>query len=285
MPFNGSGVYSPPSNSWAPAVGATTISSADWNTLRADLVTALNTCLLKDGQQTVTANLPMATYRHTGVGDAQALTDYASANQVVDNALCYGGASAAGTDTYAVNLAVSPGAYAAGQRYSFIADVANTGACTINFNTIGAADIKLQDGSDPYDGAIIANQLVELMYDGTNMVILNPELDYAAVDNIDSASGVFSVGASPTLYHDVNVSSVSRVGTGNYTVTLSNAMSDTNYGVIVSIEGDVPTIGDCTVLVDNNTPKTTTAFGIRIFDVSNNLTDAPDLCSFMIIGN
>ncbi len=103
------------------------------------------------------------------------LTDYASVDQVVDNALRYGGASAAGTDTYAVNLPISPGAYAAGQRYSFIADVANTGACTINFNAIGARNIKMQDGSDPYSNAIAANQMVEVIDNGTNMLLLNPE--------------------------------------------------------------------------------------------------------------
>lgn len=211
IPFNGSGVYSAPSNSWSPAVAATTISSTDWNSLRTDLQTALSTAICKDGQTTVTANLPMATYRHTGVGNAQALTDYATADQVVDNALCYGGASAAGSDTYAVNLAVSPGAYAAGQRYSFIADVANTGACTINFNTIGAADIKMMDGTDPVNNMIIANQPVELIYDGTNMVLLNPHIGYTTGSFTPALSGTGTAG-SPTY--------TSRTGTyarlGNY---------------------------------------------------------------------
>lgn len=143
----------------------------------------MSTAICKDGQTTITANLPMSTYRHTGVSNATALDQYATADQVVDNALCYGGASAAGTDTYAVNLAISPGAYAAGQVYSFIADVANTGACTVNYSAIGAADIKLQDGTDPYDNAIKANQIVYTQYDGTNMVLLNPTPETPATAN------------------------------------------------------------------------------------------------------
>ena len=127
-----------------------------------------------DGQTTITANLPMSNYKHTGVANASALTHYATADQVVDSNLTYGGASSGGTDTYAVNLTVSPGAYAAGQRFQFIADVANTGACTINFNSIGAASIKLSDGSDPSNGHIQASMIVDVQYDGTNFELMNP---------------------------------------------------------------------------------------------------------------
>ena len=116
----------------------------------------------------------MATYRHTGVSDGTALTDYTSVNQVVDNVLVYGGASAVGTDAYAVSLPISPGAYVAGNRYQFIADVANTGPCTVNFNSIGDESIKLQDGNDSYNNAILANQMVDVEYDGTNFILMNP---------------------------------------------------------------------------------------------------------------
>ena len=175
MPFNGSGVYSAPGASF-PAVAETLIESAKYNNVVNDIATGLSTCVTKDGQTTITANLPMAGYRHTGAGNAQALTDYATADQIVDNALTYGGASSAGTDTYAVSLTISPGAYVAGQRYQLKADVANTGACTVNFNLLGAKNIKLLNGDDPYDGAIPANGIADFIYDGTNMLLTNPHL-------------------------------------------------------------------------------------------------------------
>jgi len=227
MPFNGSGVYTTPTNSWSPAVTATTISSTDWESLRADLQTALSTAICKDGQTTVTANLPMATYRHMGGSNATALTQYATADQVVDNSLVYGGASAAGTDTYAVNLAISPGAYAAGQRYSFKADVANTGSCTINFNTIGAASIKLQDGQDPYNNAIIAGQIVELIYDGTNMLLLNPYTGGTMLRVSLSGSQSYDSSSDATVFFDTESSDMpdtfSEFNTGTYTFTAAKA--------------------------------------------------------------
>ena len=67
MPFS-SGAYSAPANSWNPAVAATTINETDWASLLADLTTALSTCMLKDGTQVITANLPMAGFKFTGLG-------------------------------------------------------------------------------------------------------------------------------------------------------------------------------------------------------------------------
>jgi len=107
-------------------------------------------------------------------GDATTLTDSASANQVADNALVYGGASAVGTDAYAVNLAIDPGAYTAGMRVQFKADVANTGACSLDLHSNGAKNIKLANGNDPHDGAIQASAIADLIYDGTNFILVNP---------------------------------------------------------------------------------------------------------------
>ncbi|MFX4813528.1 hypothetical protein ABTB60_19025, partial [Acinetobacter baumannii] len=40
-----------------------------------DIAGGINSTLTKDGTNSPTANLPMATYRHTGVGNAAARTD------------------------------------------------------------------------------------------------------------------------------------------------------------------------------------------------------------------
>jgi hypothetical protein len=174
MPYNGSGVFTPVANTVSPAVSATTISSADFNALMADLTAAgLTNAITKDGQTTITANIPFSTNKITGLGDATLLQDACTANQVVDNALIYCGASAVGTDAYSVTATISPGAYVTGSRFIFKADVANTGACSLNISGIGAISIKTLDGSDPIDNSIIADQFVVVIYDGTNFVLQN----------------------------------------------------------------------------------------------------------------
>jgi len=69
MSFSG-GTYTLPAGN--PVVTATTITSTWANTTMSDIATALSTCLLKDGTQTVTANIPMASFKFTGLAAGSA---------------------------------------------------------------------------------------------------------------------------------------------------------------------------------------------------------------------
>lgn len=81
-------------------------------------------------------------------------------------------ADAGANDTYAATLVPVPTGYITGEHYRFKANTANTGACTINFNGLGAKAIKKAAGgitTDLADNDIRAGQWVDLVYDGTNM--------------------------------------------------------------------------------------------------------------------
>lgn len=69
MPFS-SGSYTLPAGN--PVVTATTISSSWANTTMSDIATALSTAVLKDGTQVITANIPMAGFKFTGLGAGSA---------------------------------------------------------------------------------------------------------------------------------------------------------------------------------------------------------------------
>ena len=80
----------------------------------------------------------------------------------------------AGTDTYACNLSPAITAYTDGMCYGFTADVANTGAATINFNTLGDVALTRVIGgiaTPLIDNDIRINQRVEACYDGTSMQV------------------------------------------------------------------------------------------------------------------
>lgn len=84
MPFNGSGVYSPPSlpGSFNPAIVGQPATASDWNSLLADITTALSTTICKDGQSSITANIPFGTHKITGLGDPASAQDAATKNYV-----------------------------------------------------------------------------------------------------------------------------------------------------------------------------------------------------------
>lgn len=80
----------------------------------------------------------------------------------------------ASDDTY---LASVPGvtAYTAGLVIWLNPVTDNTGACTLNINSLGAESLKTVLGADPGNNHIDAAQIVPLCYDGTNFVIMTPD--------------------------------------------------------------------------------------------------------------
>lgn len=97
--------------------------------------------------------------------------EYASAIDVQNQALVWGGTSAGSANAQTLTLSnLVPGAYAAGQRFQFIAGLTNTDATTLNVNALGAVNILKPSSSGPV--ALSANDIflgnvVSVTHDGT----------------------------------------------------------------------------------------------------------------------
>ena len=65
MSYNGSGLFQI-NTAGQPVVGATVISSTVFNAFTADIATGLSTAITKNGQTTLTANIPMSGFNLTG---------------------------------------------------------------------------------------------------------------------------------------------------------------------------------------------------------------------------
>ena len=80
------------------------------------------------------------------------------------------GADAGASDTYVVTLTPAPAAYVNGEHYRFKANTVNTGAATVNFNSLGAKTIKKHHDQDLANGDIEAGQWVDVVFDSANDV-------------------------------------------------------------------------------------------------------------------
>ena len=127
-------------------------------------------------EQTDTAGSePAGFYRYDGVSFLWRLiarADVSGALDVDDISAPVFAQDAGANDTYTATLSPAPVAYTVGTHYRFKANSPNTGACTINFNGLGAKTIKKAAGgitTDLADNDIRAGQWVDLVYDGTNM--------------------------------------------------------------------------------------------------------------------
>ncbi len=172
MSFNGSGVFNI-NTAGQPVVSGTVISATAFNALTADLATGLSTCLTKDGQTNPTANIPMANYKFTGLGAGTDATDSANLSQVQSTVVKLIG-TISGADTITGSLVPALTAYAAGQMFYFVAAGDNTGAVTLNINSLGAKNVTKNGTTALTAAEIKSGQTVAVIYDGTQFQMLNP---------------------------------------------------------------------------------------------------------------
>ena len=182
MPRNGSGVYSPPGASF-PAVSGTLIEAAEYNDVVNDAATAISASIASDGQSVITANINLSGFKLTGVGAATARTDAATLASIQDGTGTY--VATVGGTADAITLTPSPAitAYAAGQRFSFIASGANTGAVTVNASAVGVKSVTKNGSIALVANDIPSGQLIVIEYDGTRFQIQTANIGTAASKN------------------------------------------------------------------------------------------------------
>lgn len=188
MSFSG-GVYTLPSGN--PVVTNTTISSSWANTTLSDIATALSTCVLKDGTQTITANIPMSNFKFTGlaagsstqdsatIGGAETftgktLTNPANTKQALTDGATVGwDASSGGVATWTIagNRTLSaPTNLKTGGRYVLIVTQDGTGGRTITWNAVYIAQ---GSGTMPQPNSTAASVTTFVFDspDGTNLYL------------------------------------------------------------------------------------------------------------------
>lgn len=227
MPRNGAGNYSLVSGN--PVTTGATISSTTHNNTLSDISNALTESLAKDGQTTPTANLPMGGYAHTGVGDATARTQYAKVSQVQD-----GGyvalSSVLGTDTITATCAPAITAYAAGQSFKFTAAGANTGAVTLNINSLGAKAVTKEGTAALAAGDIASGAVVWVDYDGTRFQLTSGrsvqplDATLTALAGVLTAANKIPYATALNTAGELDLSTNTSLGTSDTTLSSQKAV-------------------------------------------------------------
>ena len=118
MAFNGSGVFNRIYNWVNDKANGYKITASRMDGEFDGIATGLSNCITKDGQTTISANIPFSTYKITGLGSGTARTDAINVGQVQDNQFLYLGTTSGSADAY--TLAPSPAitAYTATQQFT-----------------------------------------------------------------------------------------------------------------------------------------------------------------------
>ena len=176
MSFNGSGSFQI-NSAGQPVIDDTTIDATVHNTFTADIAGGLTNCICKDGQTTVTANLPMNSKKFTGLADGSSRADSASIGNIVDGTGVY--VVTVGGTANAITLAPSPPttAYVAGQTFRFIAAASNTGAATVAVSGLAAKSITKLGATALAAADILIGMMISITYDGTRFILAAPPAD------------------------------------------------------------------------------------------------------------
>ena len=198
MSFNGSGTFVI-NSAGQPVVANTVISATTFNALTADLANGLTTCITKDGQTTPTANIPMGGFKITNLATGTAATDAATVAQIQSNGAAL--VTVTGTDTLTGSLTPALVAYVTGAVYYFVAPAANTGAVTLNIDTLGAKNVTRDGTTALVAGDIVSGEMVAVVYDGTRFQLISPVNSFTNLN----VSGTLTVAGTATLNGNVAI--------------------------------------------------------------------------------
>lgn len=171
--WNGSGTFTK-THSWvADAANGIKIRADRHDTNDTDFTTGINNCLTIDGQNSATSDLPMNSNKHTGVGNATARDEYLAMGQFQDSSGIFV-TTTGSADTYVAGASPAITAYAAGQRFLIKINATNTGASTINFNSVGAQTLVKSGAVAMEANELVVDRIYTIVYDGTNFQVMNP---------------------------------------------------------------------------------------------------------------
>lgn len=171
-------------------------------------------------------------------------------------------ATASGTDTYTATIVPTIYSYITNQIFAIKFTNGNTGAATLNLNSLGAIAIKKSGGSALASGDISSTQIVFLIYDGTNFQLIGGS-GGGGGGTVTSVSGTANRitstgGATPVI--DISASYVGQ----NSITTLGTIGTGTWQGTVLG-----STYGGTGV---NNGSNTITLGGNLVTSGANNIT-------------
>lgn len=169
MARNGSGTYQRVHDWTTDRDAGVNITASRMDAEADDMATALSDSIARNGETTITANLPMATFRHTGVGNASARTDYAAYGQLQDSSPQWAGSATQTTTNYSITLTPTVTALVAGQTFRFSAGQ-NDGPMTLTVNGLTAKNLYKRDGKALAKNDIMGG-VVTATYDGSQFLL------------------------------------------------------------------------------------------------------------------
>jgi hypothetical protein len=187
-------------------------------------------------------------------------------------------ATTGSANTYALTGSIT--SYTLGHGIRFIVNVANTGASTINVNSLGAKNIKVYDSAstkqDLVSGQLLAGAIYEAFYDGTDYVLANFMVVPASQSEAEAGSVVNKFMSPSTTKQAIDYNSSRAIF--DTKITADSTWSTEEF----TIEEDVVEI---TGMLNNISNSSNSIIGLRLGDSTSVKTTGYNSASTNITGN
>lgn len=129
-------------------------------------------------------------------------------------------------DAITLTLPSTLASYTAGLRISFKVGTTNTGATTVNVDSVGAKSIKRPNGDALVAGDLISGAMVDIRYDGTNFQLVGysgADISAAAASATAAASSATAAASSASAASTSASSAASSASAGSSSATAAAA--------------------------------------------------------------
>ena len=223
MAFNGSGTFTidTPGN---PVQPDTIARASVHNDTLTEIAAGLSKAICTDGQSVITQDIPFNSKRITNLMSGNFISDAASIGNIVNNTGSYSG-TVAGTPND-ITLSTFPAvgnSLGAGCEFWFVPISTNTGAVTVDVNSLGAKSLTKAGSIALVAGDIRAGVLVGMLYDGTRYQLMQPPYSHGSWTPTLGGSATYTsqLGAWTRIGRLVHIHmnlAVTTIGTGSTSV-------------------------------------------------------------------
>jgi len=227
MPYNGTGTFIRVHDWTDDKANTIPVTASRMDAEDDGYATGLSTAVTKDGQTTITADLPMSGFNHTGVKDSNARDEYLATGQLQDQDTIYA-TTTGSSNAYVLTIDPAITSYVTGQRFVINASFGNTGAATLDVSSVGAKSLVKDGSSALVSGDIVTGTIYEVTYDGTNFQVNN----FSLPTNLSIAGTLDVSGAA-------DFGDVITGGQVDY-----NVQTGTTYTIVGTDEGKVVTLNN-----------------------------------------
>jgi hypothetical protein len=202
MAFNGTGTFVRIYNWVNDKVNAVPITASSFDAELDGMASGLSDCITKDGQTTITGNIPMNSHNFTGLSTGNARTDSLTLGQVQDGQFTALGLTGGAADAYTASPSPAITAYVPTMEYSAKIHATNlTTNPTLLISAISGGTIKKLDASKAEIAVEASDMLANGWYNfkrnvaNDAWILLNPEKSFI---NLANANG-YAVAATESV--------------------------------------------------------------------------------------